>query len=237
MDVKGRRLVLVVDTATRRAVLGLSEVDGGVIAADGWTTAHRHGEELLSRLDALLAHAGAEPTDLAAVVVGTGPGSFTGLRIGLATAKTLSYALGVPLIGIPAAHALALAGASGDAEQVIVTLPAGARDRYVARLRVADGRVEEIVPPELVASNESIASAASALIVAIDLDPPEVSAAAASLGRAAVDGLVAALARLGTAALARDQSDDVAELVPAYVSLPRGVTEAAASVEWSPDLR
>ncbi len=233
---KGRRLVLVIDTATRRAVLGLSEVDGRVIGADGWTTAHRHGEELLSRLDALLAHAGAEPTDLAAVVVGTGPGSFTGLRIGLATAKTLSYALGAPLIGVPTAHALALS-ASGNAEQVIVTLPAGARDRYVARLRVADGRVEELVPPELVASHESLAGAASAPIVAIDLDPPEVSAAAAELGRHAVDGLVAALARLGAAALAAGGHDDVAELVPAYVSLPRGITEAAASVEWSPDLR
>jgi tRNA threonylcarbamoyladenosine biosynthesis protein TsaB len=236
VDVNGPRLVLVIDTATRRAVLGLCELDGEVIAADGWTSAHRHGEELLSRLGTLLAQAAAEPTDLAAVVVGTGPGSFTGLRIGLATAKTLSYALGVPLLGIPTAHALALA-ASGNSEQVIVTLPAGARDRYLARLRVADGRVAELVPPELVASNESFAGTDSAPIVAIDLDPPEVSAAAAALGRKAVDGLVAALARLGAAALATGQSDDVAELVPAYVSLPRGVSEAAASVEWSPDLR
>jgi tRNA threonylcarbamoyladenosine biosynthesis protein TsaB len=236
VDVTGRRLFLIIDTATRRAVSGLSDADGEVIAADGWMTAHRHGEELLSRLGALLAQAGAEPTDLGAVVVGTGPGSFTGLRIGLATAKTLSYALGVPLIGIPTAHALALA-AAGDAEQVIVTLPAGARDRYLARLRVAYGRVEELAAPELVASNQAFAGAESVSIAAIDLDPPEVSVAAATLGRKAVDGLVAALARLGAAALAGGESNDVAELVPAYVSLPRGVSAAAASVEWSPDLR
>lgn len=232
-----RNLVLVLDTATRRGVLGLAEADGRVIAADSWTTAHRHGEELLSRLDALLRQAAAEPSDLAAVVVGTGPGSFTGLRIGLATAKTLSYALGLPLIGIPTAHALALAAASGNAEQVMVTLPAGARDRYLARLRVDNGRVEELAPPELVASNESFAGAESVPVVAIDLDLPEVSAAAAALGRQAVDGLVTALARLGAAALATGLTADVAELVPAYVSLPRGITEAAASVEWSPDLR
>jgi tRNA threonylcarbamoyl adenosine modification protein YeaZ len=237
VEVTGRRLFLVMDTATRRAVLGLSDADGGVIAADGWTTAHRHGEELLSRLGALLAQAGAEPTDLGAVVVGTGPGSFTGLRIGLATAKTLSYALGVPLIGSPTAHALALAAAVGDAQQVIVTLPAGARDRYLARVRVVDGRVEELAAPELVASHEAFAGAESVSVAAIDLDPPEVSVAAATLGRKAVDGLVAGLARLGAAALATGQSDDVAELVPAYVALPRGVSAAAASVEWSPDLR
>jgi tRNA threonylcarbamoyl adenosine modification protein YeaZ len=237
VEVTGRRLFLVMDTATRRAVLGLSDADGGVIAADGWTTAHRHGEELLSRLGALLAQAGAEPTDLGAVVVGTGPGSFTGLRIGLATAKTLSYALGVPLIGIPTAHALALAAAVGDAQQVIVTLPAGARDRYLARVRVVDGRVEELAAPELVASHEAFAGDESVSVAAIDLDPPEVSVAAATLGRKAVDGLVAGLARLGAAALATGQSDDVAELVPAYVALPRGVSAAAASVEWSPDLR
>jgi tRNA threonylcarbamoyl adenosine modification protein YeaZ len=227
------QLILVIDTATRTGVIGLAGDGGRLLAADSWATAHRHGEELLSRLDALLARQNAAPMDLAAIVVGTGPGSFTGLRIGLATAKTLAYGLGVPLVGISTAHALALAGEG----EVIVTLPAGARDRYLVRLCVAGGRVDELAPPVLVGSVEESADGDSVPVVAIDLEPPDVSAAAVALGRRAVDGLAAALARLGAAALADGRHDDVAGLVPAYVALPRGIVQAAASVEWSPDLR
>jgi tRNA threonylcarbamoyladenosine biosynthesis protein TsaB len=228
------RLLLVIDTATRSGVIGLAASDGRLLAADTWTSAHRHGEELLSRLDALLARQNAKAEDLGAVIVGTGPGSFTGLRIGLATAKTLAYGLDIPLLGISTAHALALA-ADGE---VIVTLPAGARDRYLVRVRVTSGQVEEVEPARLVGSSvEAPAGAESVPVVAVDFEPSDVSRAAWELGRHAVDGLAASLARLGAAALAGGRRDDVAELVPAYVALPRGIAEAAASVEWSPDLR
>jgi len=228
-------LLLVIDTATRTGVLGLATTDGALISEAAWTSAHRHGEEMLSRLDKLLAAAPAGVSDIVAIVVGTGPGSFTGLRIGLATAKTLAYGLNLPLVGVSTAQALGLAADTGDGE-VIVALPAGANDRYLVRVGVAKGAATELAPAELVVSIETVVPAGIPL-VAVDLVPPEVPVDAASLGRRAVGGLAEALARLGAAALAIGRRDDVAELVPAYVALPRGIAAAAASVEWSPDLR
>jgi tRNA threonylcarbamoyladenosine biosynthesis protein TsaB len=226
-------MILVIDTATRTGTLGLAAPDGELLAHDSWTTAHRHGEELLSRLDGLLAGLDAQATDMTGIAVGVGPGSFTGLRIGLATAKTLAYGLGVPLVGISTAQALALAAADGE---VTVVLPAGANDRYLMRLRVHGNHVAELAQPALVTSIDA-PNSESGPLVAVDLVSPEVSPAAVEVGRRAVAGLAGALAKLGARALAAGRRDDVAGLVPAYVALPRGIAEAVASVEWSPDLR
>jgi hypothetical protein len=120
----------------------------------------------------------------------------------------------------------------------MVALPAGAHDRYVTHVRVVGGNVEQLQPPSLAVSLEAeVAAAGSAPLVAVDLQEPEVPAAAVALGRRAVRGLPAALASLAAAAFADGRRDDAAQLVPAYVALPRGITEAAANMEWSPDLR
>lgn len=235
----GARPLLVLDTATRRAVVGLADAASGrLLAADSWHSAHRHGEELLGRLDALLAARRVAASGLGGVVVGTGPGSFTGLRIGLATAKVLAYSLGLPIGGVPTtralARALADAAVGGD---VALILPAGAHDRYVARLRLAPDVVEEVGPAQIVGRLDLDAAVAGWRPVAVDLDPPDVPGEAARLGRLAVDGLAQAIAHEGAAALAVADTADVATLVPAYVALPRGIAAAAAEMQWSPDLR
>jgi tRNA threonylcarbamoyladenosine biosynthesis protein TsaB len=66
-----------------------------------------HSERLLPLIAALLNDVGLTPSDLDAVAVATGPGSFTGVRIGLATAKALGQALNIPLVGVPTLEALA----------------------------------------------------------------------------------------------------------------------------------
>ena len=234
-------LVLAIDTATRWPVVALSRRDGSMVGERQWESRHRHGEQLLEQLDDLLAADARRPSDIAALVVGIGPGSFTGLRIGLATAKTLAYSLDVPLVGIPTTHALALAAATGagaEAVDVAVSLPAGAADRYVAHLRVEAGSVHEPAPPRLVATGAEFAAVTRAgLLVAVDLAQPDVPAAAQELGRRALEGLAAALVGLGVRALDAGRSDDVPALVPAYVALPRGIAQAAEEMVWSPDLR
>ncbi|MDP8904769.1 MAG: tRNA (adenosine(37)-N6)-threonylcarbamoyltransferase complex dimerization subunit type 1 TsaB, partial [Chloroflexota bacterium] len=147
-----RRLLLVLDTATRQPVLALAQLDGQVVAEASWLSGHRHGEELLPRLDELLANAGARPADLVAIAAGTGPGSFTGLRIGLATAKVLAYSLAVPLVGVATTRALGRALAAEHDGLLLLALPAGARDMYVARLRVGPAGVEELGAPQLATS-------------------------------------------------------------------------------------
>lgn len=210
-------MILLLDTATRRPVVGLATDDGNLLAERTWESRHRHGEELLARLDEVLAQAGGHKQDLTGVVVGTGPGSFTGLRIGLATAKTIAYGMGIPIVGVSSTRALALAAATADPalQEVTVALPAGAADRYVHRFTLTGGVPVEAGQPELVATTPT----------GDELDGEQIS------------GLAAALAQLGAAALRSGQSDDPQKLVPAYVALPRGIAAAAAEMTWSPDLR
>ena len=99
--------LLVVDTATTTAVIALGTPDGALLATRSWVAGYRHGEELLARIEALLARAGASPRDaIGGLVVGTGPGAFTGLRVGIATVKGLAYALHLPVVGVPTGAAL-----------------------------------------------------------------------------------------------------------------------------------
>jgi tRNA threonylcarbamoyladenosine biosynthesis protein TsaB len=99
-------LILAFDTATDVATSALVE-DGEVL---GERTSR--AVTLLEDVDALLRQAGARTGDIRGLAVGTGPGSFTGLRVGLATARGLAFALGVPVAGVSTLDALA-AGAPG----------------------------------------------------------------------------------------------------------------------------
>src|SRR4051794_17957793 len=110
--------ILVIDTATTRAVIALGMPDGAVAEARTWVAGYRHGEELLARIEALLRDRRIEPPALGAIVVGTGPGAFTGLRVGLATAKGLAHALGLPIVGIPTGSALLAAASAADGSGV-----------------------------------------------------------------------------------------------------------------------
>jgi len=203
--------LLTIDTATTRAVIALGAPDGAVIEARSWVAGYRHGEELLARIEALLGDRGVAPVALGGVVVGTGPGAFTGLRVGLATAKGLAHALGLPIVGV--ATGSALLAAAGDPGTAVLLQPAGPSDRVLSR----NGEPSRILvggtDPDLRAGER---------LVAVDLDgrAPE---AALALGSAAHAGLAAALLAAGAARLARGDADDLARLVPEYVTLPRGV--------------
>jgi tRNA threonylcarbamoyladenosine biosynthesis protein TsaB len=224
---------LVFDTATRSPVVALARPDGSVLAERRWLSRHRHGEELLQRVDEVLAEIGGDRSALTGVVVGTGPGSFTGLRIGLAAAKTIAYAMNVPIVGVSSTLALALAAASdADNDELVVTLPAGAADRYVHRVRIDAGLPRELEAPQLVADHDVGEGQ-----VAVDFDPGKAPAGAAQRGAAALAGLGSALSRLGARRLADGLIDDAAHLVPAYIALPRGIARAVAEMTWSPDLR
>lgn len=99
-------LILAFDTATDVATSAL--VDNGEVLGERFSRA----VTLLEDVDALLRQAGAHPSDLAALAVGTGPGSFTGTRIGLAVARGFALARELPAAGVSTLDALA-AGADG----------------------------------------------------------------------------------------------------------------------------
>lgn len=207
--------ILLIDTATTRALVALGEADGALREQRGWTAGYRHGEELLERIDGLLSDAGVALADLGAIAVGTGPGAFTGLRVGIATAKGLAHALSLPIVGVATGRALLdAAGASiGDAARPVLLQPAGPNDRVLVRpgeeARILPGGTE----PDLAADEQ---------LVAVDLAGRAPDDAVA-LGAAAVDGLAAAMLAAAAGRLAADGADDLALLVPEYVTLPRGV--------------
>jgi tRNA threonylcarbamoyladenosine biosynthesis protein TsaB len=99
-------------------------------------------EELTPLIGRVLADAGVRPRDLAAIVVGTGPAPYTGLRIGLATARTLGLALGVPVWGVGALDVLAADAAARlflpSGTRILATGDAKRREIYWARYRAAD---------------------------------------------------------------------------------------------------
>ena len=247
MTVIGRDVVLAIDTATRRAALAAGTETGELLAERSWDCGFRHGQELLAALDRLLARSDVDLGRVGAVVVGTGPGTFTGLRVGIATAKALAHGLGCRIVGIPSTLALAVAAgrlegfeAAGTGTEMTLIMPAGPHDRYVARYRWSGEGVEpeEVSGPRLIAEADvpGAIAAAGRLIVATDLAVGgSIEARSVEIGRCAQDGLGASLLRLGCGRLARGELDDLAGLVPAYITLPRGIARESGEIAWSSD--
>lgn len=214
--------LLVVDTATTTAVIALGSSSGALIAERSWEAGYRHGEELLARISQLLDDQGVAAAGLGGLVVGTGPGAFTGLRVGLATVKGLAYALGLPVVGVPTGESLlaaaraATATTEDRAPALVLVQPAGPSDRVLTR----PGE-----PSRILAGGANPELRAGERLVAVDLDGREAPDAVA-LGRSARAGLAAALLEAGAARFAAGAPDDLARLVPEYVTLPRGVLAA-----------
>ena len=221
-------LMLAMDTATRACLVALGRPDP--VAISRRDVHHRHGAYLLEQVEEALERAGATLDDLTALVVGTGPGSFTGLRVGLATAKTIAYALRLPIIAVASTDALRRAAVEGAsaAPDAAVVLPAGAHDHYLARV----GQAAVLIPPGRLRQELGLHPA-----IGVDVGPDLLGVDAARLGEAAVAGLPRALLALALERRASGQLDDVATLVPAYVALPRGLSHSAEELGWSPDLR
>ena len=133
-------LLLALDTATPAVTVALH--DGtSVVASSSQVDARRHGELLLPTVDRVLAAAGTRLDAVTAVVVGVGPGPYTGLRVGLMTADTFGLALGVPVYGLCTLDALAYA--SGLDEPFVVATDARRKEVYWARYDNARTRVTE----------------------------------------------------------------------------------------------
>ncbi len=116
-------MLLALDTSTRQISLALH--DGFSVAAEStWRTTNHHTVELAPNTALMFRRAGVEPGQLRGVAVALGPGSYTGLRIGLGLAKGLALAHNLPLVGVPTFEILMRAQPPRD-ERVIAVLHAG----------------------------------------------------------------------------------------------------------------
>jgi tRNA threonylcarbamoyladenosine biosynthesis protein TsaB len=127
-------LTLAFDTATSVATSALVR-DGEVLAERA-----SRAVSVLADAEALLARAGAKPRELSRLIVGTGPGSFTGVRMGMAAARVLAFALELQLAGVSTLDALA-AGAPG----ALPVIDAGRREVFT----LAEGTPAVVAPGEL----------------------------------------------------------------------------------------
>ena len=90
---------MALDTSTRQASIALCSEDE-LVGENSWHVGNNHSVELLDRIQRLIAECGKAMSEIDAVAVATGPGSFNGVRVALATAKALAFALKIPLVGV-----------------------------------------------------------------------------------------------------------------------------------------
>ena len=159
-------LTLVIDTSTPAVIAGVCEVTAERVEVRGTAQVvdgRGHGERLAPMIETALGEAGVRPTDLSAVVAGLGPGPFTGLRVGLATAASMSHALGVPAYGVCSLDALGLELAEAVDGEVLAVTDARRKEVYWGRYgaggeRLDGPRVDK--PAELTASLAGVAAVA-----------------------------------------------------------------------------
>jgi tRNA threonylcarbamoyl adenosine modification protein YeaZ len=236
----GRRQgILAIDTATSRAMIASGSPDGVIDGLTTWLVGYRHGETLLPTIGRFLGEQNLRRSRLVGIVVGTGPGAFTGLRVGLATAKGLAHGLAIPLVGVPTSTALLHAAGPG----AVLLQPAGPRDRVLSRPGEPPRLLPAVADPAVEGAANEPELARDERLVAVDLDG---RAPDDALGRGAQawEGLGAALIELGAARLRElaaaapdDRRGELETVVPEYVTLPRGVTASRGEVEWSRDPR
>ena len=124
-------MLLAFDTATPHVTVALHDGDR-VVAEYASSEAMRHGEMLAPGIAEVLATAGALSQDVTAVAVGVGPGPFTGLRVGLVTARTMALALDIPGDGVCTLDVIAAEAIDAGLEDFLVATDARRKEVYVA---------------------------------------------------------------------------------------------------------
>jgi len=229
-------MLLAIDTSTRQAGIALYDGEKGLVAEYNWHSANRHTEELLPATAQMLDRAGLTANQLTAVGVAIGPGSFTGLRVGLAAAKGLALAQGLKLVGVSTLDFTAYPH-QAEARPVIALVQAG-RGRVCWACYAHGPAGWAAQAPYTLASLPALAAAITEPVVFVGelsqtdrhtlgglLDP----ARARFLPPALAARRAACLAELAWARHAAGQWADPTTLSPLYMQQPDGtITPTAA---------
>ena len=197
-----RGVLLALDTATPLVAVAVHDGDR-VLAELTSQRPMKHGEQLAPLLEQAMAQAGVTRLGLDAVAVGVGPGPFTGLRVGLVTARTLGWTLGLPVHGVCTLDVLAVEAVRTDVlaayagtETFAVATDARRKEVYVARYDAAGTRVAGPVVdrPDQVATEGPVVGEGPLLYPgAFPLAVGPTRPSAGWLARAVVEGLVEVL--------------------------------------------
>lgn len=201
-------MIIALETASTDVSLAVARADGTIVAHEGWSADRRQTHEILPRLLSLLDRGGLQLSDATAVAVGLGPGSFTGLRVGMSLAKGLALARDLPLVGVPSLPAWL----ASEPDAVAALARAGAREAYLLLRDEGETRIvdRDELPP---LARQRRLLAPGELAEAFDLP------LAVSPTRAATAIATLAVERLRE----RPAGDDLQQLEPAYLRAPRGI--------------
>ncbi|HOM72947.1 MAG TPA: tRNA (adenosine(37)-N6)-threonylcarbamoyltransferase complex dimerization subunit type 1 TsaB [Armatimonadota bacterium] len=223
-------LALAIDTSTDIAGLALATEDKLISELS-----FRHKMDLLQRLmpnvDRLISDAGMKQSDLDALVVSLGPGSFTGLRIGMAAAKSIAHVLGKPIIGVPTMDVLAESAAAACPKSIVTAIHARPGDVFWSLFRCEAGKLAKVVEDEASTVEEMLERACQEDQVVFCGDGVERNRAIIEQ-KCGPDSILpqwyhfpraSVLVSLGIRRLLRGESDDLFSLTPRYVRKPTPV--------------
>jgi tRNA threonylcarbamoyladenosine biosynthesis protein TsaB len=229
--------VLGIDTGSPTAYLGLTA--GGRLLGGAMRQVTSHGAELPGAIGDLLRAADLTPRDLGAIAVGIGPGSFTGLRIGLSYAKGIALASGCALVGVPSLDALALAALeqaklSNDA-LICSVVDARKGEVFAALYRVVSDALEKVSEDLLIVLEDLASHISGDVVFAGDSRAKDAAAllgvrghVVAVLDTSKLDQRGPCLAVLGAAKMARGEIAQAATLEPLYIRPPEAAVKLAA---------
>lgn len=217
-------MLLAIDTAT--SLTGLALYDGrGTRAECVWESRRQHTAQVLPQLDRLLTNTGVDRRDLQAVAVARGPGSWSGLRVGMCLAKGMALAGNLSILGIDTLEALAYQHARiGLPIYPLIRL---GRERFATAAFVLENELERREPDRNVTLAELCAAVQGPALFCGDLDEAAMSQIRRALGSQALFPSPAAnlrrpafLAELAWQRLLAGQRDDLASLEPIYLGEP-----------------
>jgi tRNA threonylcarbamoyladenosine biosynthesis protein TsaB len=230
-------LLLALDTSTAQVTVAFGQ-GGAVLGSVQLAGGRRHAEQLAPAIDYLRRECGVALDHLAAIAVGTGPGLFTGLRVGVTTAKVMAQALRIPVVGVPSLDLVAYPLRHTE-RTIVAVLDARRREVFAARYQPVPGGVQRVsdygvhAPSELVA--DLVADAPQfhhGLLLAGD-GVTKFADEFATLEHAEVAGpefacpSVAALVALATARAEREEFEPPADLRPLYLR------QSDAEITWA----
>jgi tRNA threonylcarbamoyladenosine biosynthesis protein TsaB len=215
-------LVLGVETSTRQGGAALVG-EGGLVSEYTLNVEVTHSERLLPAIDRMLADAGVDLGAVGGLAVSIGPGSFTGLRIGLSTVKGLAYATGLPVVGVPSLEALAWTIPAAR-WQICAVLDARKQEVYAGLFRHDASRLRRVMEDRALAPEALCAKIRTPTLFVGDGIGPYGELFGRLLGArfllppaASRGARPACVAELGRARLLRGERDAIAHLVPSYL--------------------
>jgi len=224
--------LLALDTATEQVNVAIGR-DGSVLGAVQLAGGRRHAEQLAPAIEYLLRETGVHQDQLAAIAVGRGPGLFTGLRVGVTTAKVMAQALRIPVVAIPTLDLVAYP-LRHTSRLIVAVLDARRKEVFHAGYHAVPGGVQRAwdytvaTPAELVAELETHTGG---ILLAGD-GVARFRGEFAALEHAERAGAehstpsVAALVELATARMEREEFEQPWDVHPLYLR------QSDAEIEW-----